>query len=301
MSSKIISSGGFVPSSTDTPIDLRIRVQSIDDIYDIELPYVGMIVYVIDEDKYYKIKTLKAKEVGITLIENALVDTFEEFFINSSNENTDIIMLQQEIAELKSTIKELTQTPEIFIANKNIASEMKDLKKKMQDKNIISIIIDPQIVVENSDATDFKLNISLEFINNSITYFDSIVVDKIKSIDNAILKLEENNVYNISTPNLYYKEDPGAKVAGFDCWNTESLLERSVNYLANQTIEFNCLKQSNRESISLEQGYDLIQKVKNNETEMILYFIFNVSLASYSNTISFAKTIEIPYSTKINY
>ena len=81
MNNKIISSGGFVPSSTDTPLDVRTRVQSVDDIYNIDLPYVGMIVYVIDENKYYKIKTLKAKEAGIALIENSSVDTFEEFII----------------------------------------------------------------------------------------------------------------------------------------------------------------------------------------------------------------------------
>lgn len=284
MSNKIISSGGFVPSSTDTPIDLRIRVQSINDIYDIELPYVGMIVYVIDEDKYYKIKTLKAKEVGIALIENALVDTFEEFSINSSNGNTN----------------ESAQMPEIFIANKNIASEMKELKRKMQDKSIISIVIDPQIVVENSDATDFKLNLSVEFVNNSITYFDSMKIDKIRSIDSAILKLEESNLYNISTPNFYYKEDPEARIAGYDCWNSESLLERSLKYIESQTIEYSYLKNSSGGSLSQAQGYELIQKVKSNETEISMYCIFYMSLTS-NNMPSFTKTIEIPYSTKINY
>ena len=80
MSNKIISNGGFVPSSIDTPLDLRTRIESVDDIYNIDQPYVGMIVYVIDEDKYYKVKTLKAKEVGNALIENSLVDAFEEVF-----------------------------------------------------------------------------------------------------------------------------------------------------------------------------------------------------------------------------
>lgn len=300
MSNKIISNGGFIPSSTDTPIDLRIRVQSIDDIYDIELPYIGMIVYVIDEDKYYKIKTLKAKKVGLASVENALVDTFEEFFINSSNGNTDITMLQQEIAELKSTINELTQIPEIFIANKNITSEMKELKTKMQDKNIISIVIDPQIVVEDSDTTGFKLNISLEYINNSITYFDSMKVDRIRSIDSAILKLEENNLYNISTPNLYYKEEPEAKTAGFDCWSSDSLLERSLKYMESQTIGYDSFKTPSGDIFIQIQDHDLINKIKSKETELSMHCIFYMSLTS-NNMPSFAKTIEIPYSTKINY
>ena len=40
----------------------------------IPLPYVGMLVYVIDEDKYYKVKTLKASNLGVA---DSLVDTYE--------------------------------------------------------------------------------------------------------------------------------------------------------------------------------------------------------------------------------
>lgn len=305
---KIMSSGGFIPSVANTPLDLRTRVQTINDIYNIELPYVGMLVYVIDEDKYYKIKTLKNKVMGAIILKDLLVDTFEVFSQGAQESQmpddpsvpADVTALQQEVIRLRSALNELVQPPEIVFANRNIISEMEYLNEKTQNSDIVGVIIDPQISVINGED-NFKLNISLEFVNNKIDYFDSIIVDKIKSIDNAILKLEENNVYNVNSENLYYKEDPEAKVAGFDCWNTESLLERSVNHLANQTIEFNCLKQSNGESISLEQGHNLIQKVKNNETEMMLYFIFNVSLASHNNATSFAKTIEIPYSTKINY
>ena len=80
-SNKIITSGPLIPSVIDTPIDLRTRVNTIEDIYNIELPYIGMIVYVIDEDKYYKVKTLKTKTVGSITIKDSLVDTFEEFLI----------------------------------------------------------------------------------------------------------------------------------------------------------------------------------------------------------------------------
>jgi hypothetical protein len=140
----------------------------------------------------------------------------------------------------------------------------------------------------------------MEFVNNSITYFDSMKIDKIRSIDSAILKLEENNLYNISTPNFYYKEDPEARTAGYDCWNTDSLLERSLKYIENQTIEYNSFKTSSGDVLSQAQGYELIQNVKNNSTEILMYCIFHMSLTS-NNMPSFAKAIEIPYSTKINY
>ena len=78
---KVIIGGSVIPSIPDAPIDIRTRVNTIDDIYNIELPYIGMIIYVIDEDKYYKVKTLKAKTAGSITINDSLVDTFEEFLI----------------------------------------------------------------------------------------------------------------------------------------------------------------------------------------------------------------------------
>jgi hypothetical protein len=80
-SKKVITSGSVIPSIANAPLDIRTRVNTVNDIYNIELPFIGMIVYVIDEDKYYKIKTLKSKDIGLQVIEDAAVDTFEEFLI----------------------------------------------------------------------------------------------------------------------------------------------------------------------------------------------------------------------------
>ena len=111
MDNKIITGGGLMPSTINTPIDVRTRVETVDDIYNIELPYVGMIVYVIDEDKYYRIKSLKDKifkgetEADYTIImQDAIVDTFEKF--NYATEDM-VIALQQEVAELRALIEEL--------------------------------------------------------------------------------------------------------------------------------------------------------------------------------------------------
>ena len=74
---KVIISGSLVPSTKDTPIDSRARVATLADMTTIELPYVGMIVFVEEEGKHYVVKSLKAKEINDQLIENALVDQFE--------------------------------------------------------------------------------------------------------------------------------------------------------------------------------------------------------------------------------
>ena len=83
----LIVTGGFRPLSADTPIDARTRIETLDDIYDIPMPYVGMLVYVKDTGKRYEILTLKDKKIGLKVTKDALVDTFQEvvFFDESAD------------------------------------------------------------------------------------------------------------------------------------------------------------------------------------------------------------------------
>ena len=69
----IITSNSLTPSVANVPLDNRTRVQTEDDIINIQLPYIGMIVYVIDSDSYFKITQLKDKEVGMLTVKNGAV------------------------------------------------------------------------------------------------------------------------------------------------------------------------------------------------------------------------------------
>ena len=100
--------------------------------------------------------------------------------------DADVSALQQEIAELKSTINELTQVPEIVIANKNIESEMEYLNERTQDKNVIGIIIDPWVYADISSGNSTDYNFKFEIINNS---FDDIY--KV----NVIIDMPECDIY----------------------------------------------------------------------------------------------------------
>ena len=51
--------GSFTTTSTDTPLDIRTRVETEVDIMSIPKPYIGMIVYVKDTGKRFEILTLK--------------------------------------------------------------------------------------------------------------------------------------------------------------------------------------------------------------------------------------------------
>ena len=76
---KVVVSGPLMPSTKDTPIDVRTRVQSLEDIPNIQLPFVGMIFFVISEGKHYTVKSLKSKDLNGVIVEDALIDQYEEF------------------------------------------------------------------------------------------------------------------------------------------------------------------------------------------------------------------------------
>lgn len=71
---KIITGGGIQPSTIDTPADVRTRVETFADIANIDNPFRGMEVYVVDEDKEYRIVSLTSKIIGGMEIPNAAID-----------------------------------------------------------------------------------------------------------------------------------------------------------------------------------------------------------------------------------
>ena len=73
----IVSSGGFKASVKNTPIDVRTRIESLSEISLIPNPFVGMIFYVLEEKRFYVVKSLKAKTLGAMTIVDALIDEFE--------------------------------------------------------------------------------------------------------------------------------------------------------------------------------------------------------------------------------
>ena len=77
MDKKIIVSSSLIPSSSNLPLDVRTRINTIAEVGSIQVPFVGMIFYVMDEEKFYVVKTLKSSMVGNIELKDTLVDTFE--------------------------------------------------------------------------------------------------------------------------------------------------------------------------------------------------------------------------------
>ena len=73
----IVASDGFKISVKNMPMDVRTRIESINEVESIPNPFIGMIFYVIDEDRFYVVKTLKSKTIGVMIITNAVIDKYE--------------------------------------------------------------------------------------------------------------------------------------------------------------------------------------------------------------------------------
>ena len=106
----VIVGGSIIPSSKDTPLDARTRVDTLDDIPSIQLPYVGMIFFVKSEGKHYVVQSLKAKNLNGVNIPDALVDVYSELKADIDLEEfakkEDLEALSEEVEQAGERIKE---------------------------------------------------------------------------------------------------------------------------------------------------------------------------------------------------
>ena len=70
--------GQLQPGTVDTPLDARSRVAALGDIANIPVPYIGMSFYVKATGKLYVVKSLKSKQIGPVVSENAAIGEYEE-------------------------------------------------------------------------------------------------------------------------------------------------------------------------------------------------------------------------------
>lgn len=77
MDNTIQVGGALIPGSVDTPLDARTRIDALEDVPAIPLPYIGMEFFVAATGRKYIVKSLKAKKIGAAEVENAEVDVYE--------------------------------------------------------------------------------------------------------------------------------------------------------------------------------------------------------------------------------
>lgn len=79
MSNNVIIGGTLQLSSNDSPTRVGQRVETESEIANIAAPFVGLIIYIKDQDSFVYVKTLKSKKIGNIEIKNALIDEYKPF------------------------------------------------------------------------------------------------------------------------------------------------------------------------------------------------------------------------------
>lgn len=92
MSNNVIIQGSLQLSGNDLPTRVGQRVESEDQISNIVAPFVGLVVYIKDQDSFVYIKSLKSKKIGNIEIKNALVDEYKPLLNGDSNLNWNEVL-----------------------------------------------------------------------------------------------------------------------------------------------------------------------------------------------------------------
>ena len=74
----IATTGGIKPTTKDTPTRIGERIETLEDIATVPNPYVGMIIYVVDEMKRYEVLSIKDVQQGLSNVSR--VDQYRELY-----------------------------------------------------------------------------------------------------------------------------------------------------------------------------------------------------------------------------
>lgn len=89
MSSNILLGGSLSMQDANTPTRTGQRVTTESEIANIISPFIGLIIYIEDQNKFVYVKSLKSKKIGILEIKDALVDEYEPL-VDKTNEEINL-------------------------------------------------------------------------------------------------------------------------------------------------------------------------------------------------------------------
>ena len=171
--------GGFKVETTNTPLDCRSVIEKEADIYNVPLPYIGCIVYSIEDDKFFVVKSLKdgyqilatgeittnqpsgdewVDWMGLT---DAAVDTYEEFTAGASFDEETLLAIEAlgtPRIEAKDAIPAIPAVPEHY--EQSELSNPNSLKVVANDYEPF----DSATQIRIDDANSLKLEGAADFV-----------------------------------------------------------------------------------------------------------------------------------------
>jgi hypothetical protein len=193
----------------DMPLDARIRCNNVDDFPNIETPYIGMLIYTLDDGKFWVVTKLKSKLIGSMAVENMAIDKYVEFpsgggggYANGdgiSISDDNVISVDFDVVARKDDIKTYKEGEGISVSDNTISVDFDVVAKKSDIKTYkagtnISIAEDGTISctvsggggsytagtgiaisAENAISVDTEVIASREYIDGKIGDIDTIL------------------------------------------------------------------------------------------------------------------------------
>lgn len=206
MSANIAIYGSLSMNQADTPTRAWERVEKETDIEKVENPYVGMIIYISEDDKYVSVKSLKAEKTPFGIKENALVDVYEPLISsNTSSEKTSIPgpEWEQRWIPVVGTIEEVSTIGGMVSLKEDL-----ELSKILEVKNDAIINLNGKNIINNiaSDLNnECAISISKSLIIKGTGTVNggsgSIYLKSILDINNSYCEIQSGDFVISSTVN----------------------------------------------------------------------------------------------------
>lgn len=198
MSNEVLVSGSLQMSTVNTPTREGQRVTTESDIVNIKTPYIGLIIYIEDQDKYVYVKSLKSKRVGNFEIQNAQINEYFEIF--PKNIVTRIDKIEQDLLVTNTNIKNQIDLAINDFSNAISDNGIIDTFKELIDFANTSQAGDLIITVEKVNQDITIINQEIEQIKDSVVEMDAKITSNTTSIEDLdnkytnILSWEEVNI-----------------------------------------------------------------------------------------------------------
>ena len=178
----VMSSGGFIPSTNDTPLDARGRVNLYSEIKDIPNPYVGMEIRVLQDETNegkmtkYKVTKLLPNEFGVP---NSYIDTDTLEKISESLSDEDLVFDGICEDELGVITPQLKTDYNLTTTDKTIVGAINELKEALaniiigDDGEAVNLpfnSIDKGLASSNIDFSEIKNGNYCYIIRGTIGY-----------------------------------------------------------------------------------------------------------------------------------
>lgn len=164
--------GSLIPTGVNTPLDKRSRVATLAETANLGNPVLGAIFYCEEDHKHYKITSLKSKTIGPAVVENAAVDTYEEFGGNP-----------EEIAALNAALSALQTQVQDGLAKLNPVFENCSLElgfDNVPKTETTEVVDDSGNVIYEDDGTTPKTETTRAFrclvFGDNNSYGDSVCI-----------------------------------------------------------------------------------------------------------------------------